>query len=169
MYEIQVSFIIFDWYFKRLQKNFAYKMSKNDCEYGDWFQTKRPILMQCPPLNIIALGQHKSDNSNRIIQLIHVFVYCLGILGPAITHYNIRLIQLSDGHCRIAVKRQHITRAYYTTLFCINKKKTYNYRVEWLTSRTSPCSSWCSASSAARAEDADRCPDKTRASAPVVG
>ena len=28
---------------------------------------------QCPPLNRITLGQHNSDNNNRMIQLTNVF------------------------------------------------------------------------------------------------
>jgi hypothetical protein len=30
-------------------------------------------LIQCPPLNRITLGRHKSDNNNRMIQLTDVF------------------------------------------------------------------------------------------------
>ena len=30
-------------------------------------------LLQCLPLNRITLGQHKSDNNNRMIKLIDVF------------------------------------------------------------------------------------------------
>ncbi len=32
--------------------------------------------VQCPPLNRITLGQHKSDNNNRMIQLTDVFYVC---------------------------------------------------------------------------------------------
>jgi hypothetical protein len=34
---------------------------------------KRCFYIQCPPLNRITLGQHKSDNNNRMIQLTDVF------------------------------------------------------------------------------------------------
>ena len=62
------------------------------------------IEIQCPPLNRITLGQHKSDNNNQLIQLTDVFVYCWGKMGPAVTDYNKRLIVLSvillsGGHC----------------------------------------------------------------------
>ena len=133
MYEIQVSFIIFDRNFKRLQKTLHIKCLRMTVNMGIGSRQKKTILMQCPPLKIITLGQHKSDNNIRLIQIIiNVFVYCLVILGQAISDANKRLIQLSCGHCicRIAFKRQHITRAYCTTLFCVYKKKTYNYRVE---------------------------------------
>ncbi len=30
------------------------------------------LLLQCPPLNRITLGQHKSDNNNQMIQLTDV-------------------------------------------------------------------------------------------------
>jgi len=35
--------------------------------FKGFFSSIRQI--QCPPLNRITLGQHKSDNNNRIIQL----------------------------------------------------------------------------------------------------
>ncbi len=46
----------------------------------------------------ITLGQRKSDNNNRMIQLTE------GIMGPALSDYNMWLIllsviQLSGGHC----------------------------------------------------------------------
>ncbi len=30
-------------------------------------------VLQCPPLNRITLGQHESDNNNRMIQITDVF------------------------------------------------------------------------------------------------
>ncbi len=36
------------------------------------------LIVQCPPLNRITLGKHKSDNNNRMIQLTDVFVYYIG-------------------------------------------------------------------------------------------
>ena len=65
--------------------------------------------MQCPPINRITLGQNKSDNINPMIKLAFVFVYCVGILGPA-NNDNIKrlviltVIQLSSGHCIIYFK-----------------------------------------------------------------
>ena len=52
----------------------------------------------------LTLGQLKSDNNNRIIKLTDVFIYCRGIMGPAISDYNkwlilLSMIQLSDEHC----------------------------------------------------------------------
>ncbi len=35
------------------------------------------FLIQCPPLNRITLGQHKSDNNNQIIQLTDVLCVLL--------------------------------------------------------------------------------------------
>ncbi len=71
-----------------------------------WLLTKINVK-QCPPLNRITLGRHKSDNSNRMIQLANVS--CLPgvhvhVMVPAIFDYNKRLIQLtvipfSGGHC----------------------------------------------------------------------
>ena len=52
-------------------------------------------LLQSLPLYRITLGQHKSDNFNWLIQLTYVFVYCLGIMVPAKSYYNKRLILLS--------------------------------------------------------------------------
>ena len=62
------------------------------------------IEIQCPPLNMITLGQHKSDNHDKMIQLTNVFCICLGAIGPVIFDYNKRLsllsvIQLSGKHC----------------------------------------------------------------------
>jgi len=62
------------------------------------------IQIQCPPLNRITLGQHKSDNNNRMIQLTDLVCVHLRYNGPAIYDYNTRLIlltviQLSGGHC----------------------------------------------------------------------
>ena len=31
------------------------------------------LSVQCPPLNRITLGQHKSDNNNQMIQLTNIF------------------------------------------------------------------------------------------------
>jgi hypothetical protein len=31
------------------------------------------LVIQCPPLNVITAGRHKSDNNNRMIQLTDVF------------------------------------------------------------------------------------------------
>ena len=61
------------------------------------------LQVQCPPLNRITLGQHKSDNNNWLIQLTDIFVYCWGKMGPAVSDYNKRLIllsviQLNGGH-----------------------------------------------------------------------
>ena len=42
---------------------------------------------------MITLGQPKTDNINRLIQLTDVFVYCLELKGPAISDYNKRLIR----------------------------------------------------------------------------
>ena len=36
-------------------------------------KSRTVALMQCPPLNRITLGQHKSDYNNRMIQLTDVF------------------------------------------------------------------------------------------------
>jgi hypothetical protein len=33
----------------------------------------KSLVVQCPPLNGITLGRHKSDNNNRMIQLTDVF------------------------------------------------------------------------------------------------
>jgi len=35
------------------------------------------MIIQCPPLNRITLGLHKSDNNNRMIQLTDVFCVLL--------------------------------------------------------------------------------------------
>ena len=65
---------------------------------------KDKIQIQCPLLNRITLGRHKSDNNNRMIQLTDVFRALFIKTGPAISDYNKRLIQLtvipsSGGHC----------------------------------------------------------------------
>jgi hypothetical protein len=39
------------------------------------------LVIQCPPLNRITLGQHKSDNNNQMIQLTDGFMYYLCING----------------------------------------------------------------------------------------
>ena len=36
-------------------------------------KTLKFLKVQCPPLNRITLGQHKSDSNNRMIQLAYVF------------------------------------------------------------------------------------------------
>jgi hypothetical protein len=41
------------------------------------------FLVQCPPLNIITLRQHESDNNNRMIQRV-LFTVKVCIKGPAI-------------------------------------------------------------------------------------
>jgi len=41
----------------------------------------KKISIQCPPLNRITLGQHKSDNNNRMIQLTDVFCVLLKYNG----------------------------------------------------------------------------------------
>jgi hypothetical protein len=50
---------------------------------------------RCLFLNTITLGQHKSDNNNRIIQLTDTFCEVLNYDGPEIFDYNKRLIQLA--------------------------------------------------------------------------
>ncbi len=40
-------------------------------------KTKTFIILQCPPLNRITLGQHKRDNNNRMNQLTDVFCVLL--------------------------------------------------------------------------------------------
>jgi hypothetical protein len=57
------------------------------------------IQIQCPPLNRISLGRHKSDNNNRMIQLTDVF--CALHLGQRylITNQQFSMIPLSVGHC----------------------------------------------------------------------
>jgi len=42
------------------------------------------IWIQCPPLNRITLGQHKSDNTNRMIQLTEVFCVLLRYNGTMV-------------------------------------------------------------------------------------
>jgi hypothetical protein len=41
------------------------------------------LLLQCPPLNRITLGQHKSDNNNRMIQLTNIFCVLLRYNGTS--------------------------------------------------------------------------------------
>ena len=53
------------------------------------------FLLQCPPLNRITLGKHKSDNNNRIIQLLTSFAYYLSMIRPVISDYNMRKIPIS--------------------------------------------------------------------------
>jgi hypothetical protein len=43
---------------------------------GHFFQ-RYLINLQCLPLNIITLGQHQSDNNNRMIQISDVFFVLL--------------------------------------------------------------------------------------------
>ncbi len=51
------------------------------------------LEVQCLPLNRIILGQHKSDNTNRMIQLTNVFcVLFRYITGLVVSDYNKRLI-----------------------------------------------------------------------------
>jgi hypothetical protein len=38
-----------------------------------YFRFPSTYVLQCPPLNKITSGQHKSDNNNRMIQLTDVF------------------------------------------------------------------------------------------------
>ncbi len=64
---------------------------------------KVKIDIQCLPLSRITLGQRKSDNNNRMIQLIERNGGST-IMEPALFDYNMRLIQLSviylsGGHC----------------------------------------------------------------------
>ncbi len=66
---------------------------------------RKKLLLQCPPLNRITLGQLKIDNNNRMIQLTDVFCELFSyITGSLISDYYKRLIQLSviqlsGGHC----------------------------------------------------------------------
>jgi hypothetical protein len=62
------------------------------------------VVVQCPLLNRITLGQHKSDNNNQMIQITDVFCVLLRYDWATISDYNKRLtlfsvIQLSGGHC----------------------------------------------------------------------
>ena len=44
------------------------------------------MLLQCPPLYRITLGQHKSDNNSQMIQLTDVLSVMLrGIMEPVIS------------------------------------------------------------------------------------
>ena len=57
--------------------------------------------IQCLPLNRITLGQHKSDNNNRMIQLTEVFcVLVRYIMGPAVSDYNKQLITLTGDYIK---------------------------------------------------------------------
>ncbi len=63
------------------------------------------LQIQCPPLNRITLGRHRSNNNNRMIQCTDVCYTLFYITGPAIFYYNERLIllsviPLSGGHCK---------------------------------------------------------------------
>jgi len=75
-----------------------------------FIKKKITFLIQCPPLNRITLGQHKSDNNNRMIQLTDVFcVLFRYITGSLLSDYNKRLIQLSmiqlsGGHCIVKLE-----------------------------------------------------------------
>ncbi len=56
-----------------------------------FIKKKITFLIQCPPLNRITLGQHKSDNNNRMIQLTDVFcVLFRYITGSVVCDYNNR-------------------------------------------------------------------------------
>jgi len=46
------------------------------CE-SEPFDGQVKLQMQCPPLKMITLGQHKSENNNQIIQLMDVFFVLL--------------------------------------------------------------------------------------------
>ena len=92
----------YNYHFNFLTREWDSNLEPHNREYST---LTKIIEIHCPPLNRITLGQHKNDNSNRMIQLTHVlyFVYCLGIMGPTISDYNKRVIllsviQLSGGH-----------------------------------------------------------------------
>jgi len=59
-------------------------------------------FIQCPPLNRITLGQHKSDNNNRMIQLNDVFCVLLRCNGTS----NIWLQYAADSIIRDSIKRR---------------------------------------------------------------
>jgi len=58
---------------------------------------------KCTPLNRITLGQHKSDNNNRMIQFTSptFFVQYSGILWDKCIWLLLSAIQLSGGQCTI--------------------------------------------------------------------
>jgi len=58
--------------------------------------------VQCPPLNWITLGQHKSDNNNRMIQLTNVFYVMLWYNGTS----NIWLQYAADSIICDPIKRR---------------------------------------------------------------
>ena len=87
------------------------KIANEEISVWKWYWMREACYVtykvQCPPLNRITLGQHKSDNNNRMIQLTDVFcVLFRYIMGSPLSDYNKRLIQLSviqlsGGHCII--------------------------------------------------------------------
>jgi len=76
--------------------------------------------LQCPPLNRITLGQHRSDNNNQMIQLTHIFCVLLRYNGTS----NIWLHYAADSIIRDPIKR----RALYIDLILSSRQiqnKTY--------------------------------------------
>ncbi len=63
---------------------------------------ERGILIQCPPLNRINLGQRKSDNNNRMFQLTDVFCLLSRYNGTSI----IWLQYAADSIIRDPIKRR---------------------------------------------------------------
>ena len=63
------------------------------------------IVLHCPQLNRITLGQHKSHNIIRMVRIHEVFVYCFGIIGPV---YLIRLIPYNQVFAEFLFVRSQI-------------------------------------------------------------
>ncbi len=73
-----------------------------------------PNDIQCPPLNRITLGQHKSDNNNRMIQLTDVICVLLGYKRAS----NFWLQWAADSIIRDPVKRWELRVFIFLMLFC---------------------------------------------------
>jgi len=64
-------------------------MSKNVTALLD--KPKRHFVMQCPTLNRITFGQHKSDNNDGMIQLTKVFCELLRFHLASMQQYLISI------------------------------------------------------------------------------
>jgi hypothetical protein len=71
------------------------------------------MLQQCPPLNGITLGQHRTDSNNRMIQLTELFFVLLRYNGTS----NIWLQYAADSIICDPIKWWHCIRLFKNLLY----------------------------------------------------
>ncbi len=74
---VDVRTVSFEWQLKKvLFPNL--KLKRYKIQWNGFQGSAEDFDIQCLPHNRITLGQHKSDNNNRMIQLTDVFCVLLG-------------------------------------------------------------------------------------------